>query len=284
MRVLITGVRGKTGSALADRLAARDDVELWGGSSDPALVDRDRVVPVELSWDRPDGWARANDGVDAVFVVVPLREDAPALVASYLDATPESTHVVLLSERDPEHSGPRGWSATVERAVRESGRSWTMLRPGWFMQVLTDPRFYADQIADGRFPFPHADARMAWIDTRDIAEVAELALTDERHAGQAYELSGPEAVPPARTATVLSAALGRTVRYTELGTEKSLEGLSGFERDLTALTYERVRAGDFAVVTDTVPRLTGHAARSLKQFVTDAAAAGAWSPERPALP
>ncbi|GAA1980821.1 NAD(P)H-binding protein [Isoptericola halotolerans] len=277
MRILITGVRGKTGSALADRLAPRDDVELRGGSSDPALVDHDGVVPVELSWDRPDGWARANAGVDAVFVVVPLREDAPGLVASFLATTPASAHVVLLSERDPEHSGSQGWSATVERAVRESGRSWTMLRPGWFMQVLTDPRFVGDEIADGRFPFPHADARMAWIDTRDIAEVAELALTDREHAGQTYELSGPEAVPPARTAALLSAALGRDVDYTELGTEESLEGLSGFERDLTALTYERVRAGDFAVVTDAVSHLTRRPARSLERFVADAAAAGAWS-------
>ncbi|MCK0116059.1 NAD(P)H-binding protein [Isoptericola sp. S6320L] len=271
MRILITGVRGKTGSALADRLAPRDDVELWGGSSDPALVDHDRVVPVELSWDRPEGWARATDGVDAVFAVVPLREDAPDLVASFLATTPASTHVVLLSERDPEHSGSEGWSARVERAVRESGRSWTMVRPGWFMQVLTDPRFFGEQIAEGRFAFPHPDARMAWIDTRDIAEVAELALTDERHVGQAYELSGPEAVPPARTAALLSAALGRTVRYTDPGIEGSLEGLSGFERDLTALTYERVRAGHFALVTDTVSRLTGHPARSLERFVADAA-------------
>src|SRR5690606_13841028 len=255
MRVLITGVRGKTGSALADRLAPRDDAELWGGSSDPALVRDGRIVPVELSWDRPDAWPRANQGVDAVFVVVPLREDAPALVASYVATTSPSTHVVLLSERDPEQSGAHGWSATVERAVRESGRSWTILRPGWFMQVLTDTRFFGDQIADGAFTFPHADAPLAWIDTRDIAEVAELALTDRRHAGQTYELSGPEALLPDRTAALLSVALGRTVRHIALDMEEALDGLTGFERDLTEVTFERVRAGDFAVVTDAFRRL-----------------------------
>lgn len=277
MRILITSVRGKTGSALADRLAPRDDVELLGGSTDPARVTRDGVVPVELSWDRPDGWARASAGVDAVFVVVPLRADAPELVAAFLATTSASTHVVLLSERDPEQSGQQGWSARVEQAVRASGRSWTLLRPGWFMQVMTDPRFLRDQIADGELAFPHAQAPVAWTDVRDIAEVAELALLDPEHAGKTYELSGPQAVPHSRTAELLSAALDRPVVYTELGAEEALDGLTGFERDLTALTYERVRAGHFAVVTDDVPRLTGRPARPLEAFLADAAAAGAWS-------
>ncbi|OLT55135.1 NmrA family NAD(P)-binding protein [Cellulosimicrobium sp. CUA-896] len=277
MRILITSVRGKTGSALADRLAPRDDVELLGGSTDPARVTRDGVVPVELSWDRPDGWAPATTDVDAVFVVVPLRADAPELVAEFLATASPSTHVVLLSERDPEQSGPQGWSARVEQAVRASGRSWTLLRPGWFMQVMTDPRFLRDQIAEGELAFPHAQAPVAWTDVRDIAEVAELALLDREHAGRTYELSGPQAVLHSRTAELLSAALGRPVVYTELGADEALDGLTGFERDLTALTYERVRAGHFAVVTDDVPRLTGRPARSVEAFVADAAAAGVWS-------
>ncbi len=277
MRILITSVRGKTGSALADRLVRHDDVELLGGSTDPARVTRSGVVPVELSWDRPDRWARATADVEAVFVVVPLRADAPELVAAFLATTSPSAHAVLLSERDPEQSGPQGWSARVEQAVRASGRSWTVLRPGWFMQVMTDPRFLRDQIAGGELAFPHAEAPLAWIDVRDIAEVAELALLDRSHSGRTYELSGPQAVLHSRTAELLSTALDRPVVYTELGAEEALDGLTGFERDLTALTYERVRAGHFAVVTDDVPRLMGRPARPLEAFLADAAAAGVWS-------
>jgi len=276
MRILITAVRGKTGSALAERLASRDDIELRGGSSDPRLVDARGVVPVDFSWDRPERWPAASTDVDAVFVVVPLRADAPALVASYLATTPPTTHVVLLSERDPERSGTQGWSARVEHSVRTSGRSWTLLRPGWFMQVMSDPRFLRDEIAGGRFGFPHPGASVAWIDTRDIAEVAELALIDRRHVGRTYELSGPESFPPARVAKILSEALDRPVAYVEPGDGEALDGTSGFERELTALTYERVRDGHFAVVTDAVPRLTGKPARSLQAFIAEAAAAGAW--------
>jgi hypothetical protein len=46
-------------------------------------------------------------------------------------------------------------------------------------------------------------------------------------------------------------------------------GTEGFERDLGALTFERVRGGSFAVVTDTVERVTGRPARTLETFLAD---------------
>jgi hypothetical protein len=54
---------------------------------------------------------------------------------------------------------------------------------------------------------------------------------------------------------------------------EALTGTEGFERDLTALTFERVRAGVFAPVTDTVQQVTGRPARSLAAFLADAAPA-----------
>ncbi|MEE3920903.1 hypothetical protein V2I01_30175 [Micromonospora sp. BRA006-A] len=65
-RVLVTGVRGKTGLPLAESLAARQGVEVLGGSGDPSTVGIDGVHPVAFSWDEPAGWATATDGVDAV--------------------------------------------------------------------------------------------------------------------------------------------------------------------------------------------------------------------------
>lgn len=68
-RVLVTGVRGKTGVPLAQLLAARPGVEVLGGSSDPATVTLDGVQPTAFSWDDVSTWAAATDGVDAVYVV-----------------------------------------------------------------------------------------------------------------------------------------------------------------------------------------------------------------------
>ncbi|HJX44281.1 MAG TPA: nucleoside-diphosphate sugar epimerase [Geodermatophilus sp.] len=273
-RILLTGVRGKTGVPLAGLLAARPGVEVLGGSSRPATVAIAGVRPTPFSWDHPAGWAGATDGVDALYVVLPIRADAPELVGALLDGAPPAAHVVLLSERDADQVGPDGWTVRAEEVVRGSGHSWSILRPSWFMQVFTDARFYLDQIRGaGELPFPGGGAPVAWIDARDIAAVAERALLDAGHAGRVFELSGPESLSLPRTAELLSRAVGRPVVHREVPVAEALTGTEGFERDLTALTFERVRAGVFAPVTDAVQQVTGRPARSLAAFLADAAPA-----------
>jgi uncharacterized protein YbjT (DUF2867 family) len=273
-RVLVTGVRGKTGVPLAELLVARPDVEVLGGSRSPATVAIDGVRPTEFSWNHPAGWPGATDGVDALYVVLPIRADAPELVGALLDRTPPEVHVVLLSERDADQVGPDGWTVRAEEVVRRSGHSWSILRPSWFMQVFTDARFYLDQVRGaGELPFPSGGARVAWIDARDIAAVAERALLDEGHAGRVFELSGPESLSLPRTAELLSRAVGRPVAHREVPVAEALAGTEGFERDLTALTFQRVQAGVFAPVTDTVQQVTGRPARRLEAFLADSAPA-----------
>ena len=268
-RILITGVRGKTGAPLGQRLLGRDGVDVLGGSSDPSSVTIDGVRATALSWDDPSGWLAATDGVDAVYVVRPDRSDAPELVAGLVAETPAHAHVVLLSGQEAGASPPDAWALRVEQAVRDSGRSWTLLRPGWFMQVLTDARFFRDQIAAGTLPFSSGGASVAWIDTRDIAAVADCALLEPGHAGRTYKLSGPEAVTLPQTAQGLSRALGRPVAHVELKIDEAVEGMDGFDRQLSAATFERLHAGLYAEVTDTVERVTGRPARTLQTFLAD---------------
>jgi uncharacterized protein YbjT (DUF2867 family) len=270
-RILITGVRGKTGAPLAERLVDRDDVEVLGGSADPSTVAIDGIRPTTLSWDDPSGWPAATEGVDAVYVVRPDRADAPELVADLVAATPAHAHVVLLSEQDADSFAPDSWALRTERAVRESGRSWTLLRPNWFMQVFADPRYLRDEVAAGQLPFSSGGASVAWIDARDIAAVAERALLEEGHAERIYELSGPVAVTLPHTAQLLSSALGRPVVHVELTIEEAVTGMDGFEREAFALTFERLHAGVYAEVTDTVEQVTGRPARTLQTYLADSA-------------
>jgi uncharacterized protein YbjT (DUF2867 family) len=268
-RVLVTGVRGKTGVALAELLVARPGVEVRGGSSNPSAVTDDGVRPTAFSWDDPSGWEAATAGVDAVYVVRPDRADAPELIGALLAATAPRIRVVLLSEQAADHIAPDGWAPRAEHAVRGSEHDWTILRPSWFMQVFTDPRYYRDQIAAGELPFSSGGASVAWIDARDIAAVAERALLDQGHAGRVYELTGPEAVSLSRTAELLSHAAGRPVAHRETTIDDSVTGTEGFDRDLGVLTFERVHAGTFATVTGTVEHVTGRPARTLQDFLND---------------
>ncbi|MDT0164939.1 nucleoside-diphosphate sugar epimerase [Actinotalea sp. AC32] len=272
-RVLVTGVRGKTGVPLARLLTAWPGVEVLGGSSDPTTVTLEGVQPTAFSWDDASTWAAAVDGVDAAYVVRPDRADAPELIDALLIQLPAEARVVLLSERDADSVGPHGWAVRTEQVVRSSGRRWTILRPSWFMQVLTDERFFLGQLVDeGELAFSSSGACLAWIDARDIAAVAERSLLDDGHEGQVHELSGPESLTLPQVAEQLSTAAGHRVTHREITIDEALEGLTGFERDLTLWTFERVHAGTFAPVTDTVERVTGRPARTLETFLADSAA------------
>lgn len=272
-RVLITGVRGKTGAPLAQLLTAQPGVEVLGGSSDPTTVTLKGVRPTAFSWDDTSTWAAATDGIAAVYVVRPDRADAPELIGALLTGLAAETRVVLLSERNADSPRLHGWAARTEQAVRSSGRPWTILRPSWFMQVLTDERFFLGPIAEeGELAFSSGGASVAWIDARDIAAVAERTLLDDGHEGQIYELSGPKSLTLPQVAHQLSTAAGHRVTHREITIDEALDGLSGFERDLTLWTFERVHDGDFAPVTDTVQRVTGRPARTLETFLADSAA------------
>jgi len=272
-RVLITGVRGKTGSELARNLLDRPGIEVGGGSSDPDRVTLAGVAPVHFDWDEPATWPAALDGADAVYVVRPDTEDAPQRIAALLANAPPRARIVLLSELGAAALDPHSWAARTERAVTEHADHWTLLRPSWFMQVFTDARFYRDAIRnDGRFSLPAGAAAVSWIDARDIAAVADHALLDAAHSGRAYELTGPRAIDLPTTAALLSDAAGRPVEHQDDSVTDATAGLEGWYAKLVADTYERVRAGAFATVTDGVARVTGRPARSLEAFLTEHAA------------
>ncbi|MDN5686764.1 MAG: nucleoside-diphosphate sugar epimerase [Brachybacterium sp.] len=255
---------------MAELLNEHPDVEVRGGSSDPSRVELAGVYPVPFSWSDAMTWPAAVHGIDSLFIVRPDRPDAPELIAELLAVTSPHTHVVLLSEFDGGYFAEDDWAPRTERVVRDGGRTWTVLRPGWFMQVFTDTRFMlGDLVEHGRLAFPSGGQPVSWIDTRDIAAVAARALLDTGHEGSTYELTGPKALTLPRTAELLSAAVSRPVEHVELSMEEALAGSEGFARRNDEGAFDRIRLGLAKGVTDTVERVTGHPPRSMQEFIAD---------------
>lgn len=268
-RVLITGVRGKTGAPLAELLVAQG-VEVRGGTSVPRASVPDGVEPVAFAWDRPDDWPSATAGVDALYLVRPDLEEAPALAARLLAVTPQDARVTLLSEQGADTFGPDAWARRVEDVVTSSGRDWTLLRPSWFMQVFTDERFYRDVLFDRAvLDFPAGDGTLAWIDARDISAVAARTLIEDGHSGAAYELTGPQALTLGQTTARIAEAVGRRVVHEDLPISEAVTGLAGFDRYLFTTTFQRVRDGGFSTVSDAVERVTGEPARTFARFLRE---------------
>lgn len=268
--VLVTGGRGKTGREVVRQLEGAPGVVVRSGSSKPADAQGGVVRSVAFDWDDPAMWRDAVTGADAVYLMRPDRPDAPGLVGQLVELNPAS-HVVLLSEQGADALAADHWARRVESAVIERAERSTILRPSWFQQVLTDPRFYRDALRNERvLSLPSGGTPIAWVDARDIASVAVAALLDPReHAGVAHTITGPEAVSVPGVAELLSANLPTPVRAVDPPVDEELRGLDPWIAGIVGDLYRRVRDGDFAPVSPAVEAITGRAPRTVEQFIAE---------------
>jgi uncharacterized protein YbjT (DUF2867 family) len=253
--ILVTGARGKTGREVVRLLPSE---AVLAGSSQPDAQTR-------FSWEDPSTW---QHDVDAIYLMRPDVPDAPELVAGLVDRNPKA-HVVLLSEQGAADLPAGHWARRVEDAVVGHAASWTLLRPSWFHQVLTDERFYRGDIRDRRvFSLPSGGAPIAWVDARDIAAVAVTALLSPAdHRGRAYTVTGPAALTVRQVADELSAAIGTTVRAEDPPPESVVDGLDPWVTDILVDLYQRVRTGGFDEVTPAVEQLTGRRPTPIGAFI-----------------
>ncbi|MDT0308927.1 SDR family oxidoreductase [Streptomyces sp. DSM 44917] len=276
MTVLVLGATGKTGRPLVNALAARG-ATVRAASRAP----REGAGPegVRFDWADRDTWEPALAGATALYLVGPQGVPDPVSpVRELLAAGKELRRVVLLSAVGAERLPAEIFPLTAwEEAVRESGAEWTVLRPNWFFQNFTEGAFVAALEQEGRIALPAAGARVGFIDTRDIAEVAALALTRPGYGGRVHELTGPQALDHAELAEILGTAAGRAVAYEPVSPEeyeKTLRGAGLPEESVTWLLnlFALMRTGGYDVTTDTVAALTGRQPRSFTSFATEHAA------------
>ncbi|MFC9976653.1 SDR family oxidoreductase [Spirillospora sp. NPDC127200] len=275
MNVLVLGATGKTGRPVVDALVARG-VHVRAASRAPGPTAAG-AEPVRFDWADRSTWEPALRDVDGLYIVGPYTApDQPGLVGDLLAAAPHAGRVVLLSvlgvDRLPETIPMVAWEADV----RASGKQWTILRPNWFQQNFGEG-FAALLRENGGLALPAADAEVGFVDTRDIAEVAAAALTDEGHAGETYVVTGPEALTHGQVVQALGEAADRELRYTALAPDQFADGLRAAGLDEGSVTwqlglFQMIRDGGNAVVTDTVEQITGRPARSLEAYARENAA------------
>jgi uncharacterized protein YbjT (DUF2867 family) len=271
--ILILAGTGKTGRRIAGRLrGAGRPVSRTGGGIRFDLADRGT-------------WAPALDGVTAAYLVEPdLRAAStagqariPRLVTDAVAAGVR--RLVLLSAPGAEYDGHPLKSA--EQAVRGSGVEWTILRPTWFAQNFSEAS-WRPGVLSGTLRLPTGDGRTPFIDAEDIAEVAASALTEDRHHGQIYALTGPRAISFGEAADIIAKATGRTIRHLDVDPETYVDQqvAGGIPRDVARMltgVLTAIRDGEGAALADGVERALGRSPRPFEDYVAETVAAGGWN-------
>ncbi len=270
---LVLGASGKTGRRVAQRLIDRGlPVRLGSRSGEP---------PFE--WHDPDTWGPVLDGVSRVYVSYYPDIAAPGAVEVVSDFAKLAVgrgvrRLVLLSGRGEAEA------ERAEQMVRDTGADLTVVRATWFAQNFSEG-FMLDGILSGELALPAGNTPEPFVDADDIADVAVAALTDDRHIGQLYELTGPRSLTFAEAVTEIARASGKEARYQpvtldEYSAAMAELGLPGEVIDLTRYLFSEVLDGRNSATVDGVQRALGRPSRDFREYAHDAAAAGAWAIDR----
>jgi NAD(P)H dehydrogenase (quinone) len=271
--VAVTGVTGELGGRVAARLA-RDRHDLRLLARDPGRAPHlPGATVVRADYADVDGLHAALRGVDALLLVPAGRQpdrvglhtgavDAAVragvgriVYMSLLTAAPDATCTFA---RDHWHT---------ERHIAATGLPYTFLRDSLYLDRL--PRYVGD---DGVLRAPAGDGRVAAVTRDDIADVAAAVLVGNSAGDAVHDVTGPVAFTMRELVEQLSRASGRTVRYQPESVEDAYPwrlrtGAPRWLVDGWVSTWTAIAAGEFATVADAVPRLTGHPATGLADFL-----------------
>jgi uncharacterized protein YbjT (DUF2867 family) len=267
---LVVGGTGKTGRRVAERLQAGGAAtRIASRSSNPAF-----------DWNDASTWNAVLEGVTAAYIsyapdlAIPGATDS---IRRFVDQAVAQgvKRLVLLSGRGEAEA------QACERIIQQAGVEWTVVRASWFMQNFSEGEFLG-MVLDGAITLPAGDVPEPFIDINDIADVAVAALTEEGHAGEIYEVTGPRTLTFTELAREISQAAGREVQYVQIPQEAFAQAIAeaGTPDDIAWLLnylFETVLDGRNACVGDGVQRALGREPADFADYARRIAARGTWN-------
>lgn len=235
-----------------------------------------RVGDLEQPWTL----GSAFDGIDTVWMLAPPGPRAPEQCSNALHAARKAgvRHIVRMSAFGAAHDAPAingRLHALSDAELIASGIDYTIVKPHFFMQNLL---MTAPGIArDGVLYFAMAEARLAAIDTRDVADFAVCVLTTRGHEGREYTVTGPSSISMHDVAAAVASTIGRAVRYQPVPVEAARQsvldmGADAWSAHMLADYLAAYGAGWGDRITDDFSKVMGRPPREIEAFARDHAA------------
>jgi len=280
--IAVAGGTGTVGSALVKELVRGGrNVRVLTRNLEAAksALKLEAVEFARVDFDAPDTLAAALQGADSAFFSMATSprqvRDEKALIDAAVKA--QVPWVVNLSVGGAGSGFPNNvldWHAEIDRYLAGSGLRHTLLRPATFADTVF--RVASGFLPHGLWGGTAGTGRARFIDTRDVADVAAAVLTQGAplHAGQTYDLVGPDALSMDDMAGLLSRGLGRDVKYLHRRVEEQRRvyesaGLPPLKVDVLLGLDDLTRQNMFARSNDVMGEVTGRDARSLEAWVKE---------------
>jgi len=208
--ILVVGATGFLGLEVCRRLRLRGEPvrALYRESSAPDRIDELKGIGAELvPGDLKDRASldRACRGVDVVIETASStlsrqpadtidavdRQGSLELVAAAKQAG--VAHFIYISFPEIADSFPlQDAKRAVEQALRQSGITYTILQPTFFMEIWLSPAVGFDHAGARATLYGTGEAKISWIAVADVAEAALASLDNPKAFNRTFELGGPE--------------------------------------------------------------------------------------------
>lgn len=266
---LVIGGTGKTGSRIVERLKAQNV---------PVRIGSRSAVPA-FDWTHEAGWDACLKDVENVYITyasdlaVPGATDSIRAFVAAAKRQGVKKAVILSGRGEAE-------AQACEKIVQESGLDWAVVRASWFNQNFSEGAFI-EMVQAGQISLPVGDVPEPFIDVDDIADVATAALTDDRHNGEIYEVTGPRLLTFKDIAKELSAVTGRDIAFVEIPHEDFVSGItaSGAPQEVVWIMdylFTTVLDGRNSYITDGVERALGRAPKDFADYANEIAVTDLW--------
>jgi len=267
--ILVVGASGTVGSNIVKQLKEQGYQVRSTTSKQAKSADH-----VHLNLATGEGIKAAFEGVDKAFLLTPPPfADHYAILSPLIQEAKRRglKKVVLMTAMGADASETTPFRR-AELELEKSGLSYNIIRPNWFLQNFNS--FWIQGILEqGKILVPAGQAKVSFIDARDISDVAVKLLTTDTHNNKAFNLSGPEAIDHHQVAQAISKATARKVTYEEIAPETLKQGLVSHGvpvdyADFLLLIFGFLKAGYNAGLTPSVKEITGHEARSVQDYAS----------------
>ena len=281
---LITGASGKLGRQAAEFALARFRPERlilvtrnpdavadlagqgaevrFGDFADPASLRPAFAGPARMLLISNTELARRNEQHSAAVEAAAAAGVKHVIYTSIVGADPPNPAVVA-----PGHY-------FTEQAIARSGMKWTFLRNSFYADYQVPEALRA--IESRSIVHNRGAGRIAYVARDDCAAVAAVVLMEGGHEGVTYDVTGPQAYSAPELAALYGELGGKKIEATELDDEAFVEGIvaarSGddharYGAELVASFGRAIREGYMASCTDTVAKLTGRPALTLREVI-----------------
>jgi len=226
-------------------------------------------------YDQPSTLVEAFRGVEKLLLVSAseigkrIRQHQAAVAAA------REAGVKLLVYTSLLHADTSGISLAAEhlaseKAVRESGIPFVILRNGWYLENYSEN--LGPALQHGVILGAAKQGRVAAAARSDYAAAAVAVLTTPGHEGRVYELAGDASFTMADLAAEVARQSGKPVSYGDMPAEKYAETLRGFGlpgpvAEMLASADEGIARGVLDDADHALGRLIGRPTVTLAQAV-----------------